>query len=143
MQTHATAASSTTVHEDAPTAASAVTRPDIESVLRELNEELRLTLALLNGADKEVADLTLALLPFGSRATLVGYGVIETAAAAERDQAVQVSLTPYGRDLIAACAFDVDPNVVRERLAEFDAARARRASQTDDAPVRAFATRRR
>jgi hypothetical protein len=117
--------------------------PTIEAALSELDERLRTTLAFLNGADDEVAELTLTLLPFGSRSALVGYGVIESNVTRANDEPVKVKLTSFGRELIAACGLEAAPTVVRERLAELDEARARyAASDIASAPVRAVSARR-
>lgn len=112
-------------------------RSEVETIVRELSDELRATLALLHAVENEVAELTLALLPFGSRSALVGYGVIKSDVSEKTDQAVEVELTPLGREVIAAAALAVGPTVVRERLAALDEARAQRAAEQPEPAVRA------
>jgi hypothetical protein len=110
---------------------------DIDTLLEEMPPELRATLAHLNAADDHVAGLTLALLPFGSRSALVGCGIIQSEVRERSDQPVEVRLTPFGREVIAACALHATSEVVEKRLEELDEAHARRAAAASRPPVRA------
>jgi hypothetical protein len=112
----------------------------IESLLDALDPDLRRTLAHLNNADDQVAALTLALLPFGSRSALVGYGIIESNSSSESDQAVEVRLTSFGREMIAASALHADP-ILEQRLEDLDEAHAHRALETRNPSVRAVPAR--
>lgn len=135
-----TSSASPAVQTSAIRAASGSRIPQIESLLDALDPDLRRTLAHLSNADDEVAALTLALLPFGTRAALVGYGIIELISSSESDQAVEVRLTSFGREMIAACALHADP-VLEQRREELDEAYARRAPESPDPAVRAVPAR--
>lgn len=95
--------------------------------LEALPARLKQTLAVLDGAPPGVPELTLALLPKGSRTILAALGAVEIR---ETDEgaAVDVRVTSYGRDLIVACAASKAERApgdlaelearVRERLAD-------------------------
>ncbi len=72
-----------------------------------LTPELVDTLRLLDDAPPGVAEATIALLPYGSRSNLAAYGVIG-AVPDRKDAAAAISITPYGREVIAACARHFD-----------------------------------
>lgn len=116
---------------------------NLDALVRELPDDLRTTLALLHSAGDDVAELTLGTLPFGSRMTLLGYGVISRDQAAEEEGIVLVRLTDVGRALMAACATGAAPHEVRERIEALRAARAQRAADRANSPakIRAVAAR--
>jgi hypothetical protein len=103
-----------------------------EAVAEELSERLRETLGLLHAVDDDVAELTLAALPFGSRVALSGYGIIDSVTQTPEEPA-ELSLTRFGREVIAVCALlDASPEV-RHRIDALAEARAARAHETGKA----------
>jgi hypothetical protein len=101
-----------------------------EAVAEELPERLRETLGLLHAVEDDVAELTLAALPFGSRVALSGYGIVETSTRAPAEPA-EVSLTRFGREVIAVCALLDAPPEVRNRIDALAEARAQRTGGRD------------
>ena len=88
------------------TASIRVASPSAAEVTAELPAELRSSLALLHGADRDLTELTLAMLPFAQRTTLVGLGVMDEASREHADDPVAVTITELGRDVIATCALE-------------------------------------
>jgi hypothetical protein len=103
-----------------------------DDVLRYLTPDLRETLASLHGAPRSVAEATMQLLPFGSRAALE---TVDPPLAVAARQAVggeghrPLALTPFAYEVMAAAAAasDADPDGVDEwaRRAEQAAQRTR------------------
>jgi hypothetical protein len=94
-------------------------------------------LALLAGQPDGVAETALSVLPYDSRASLVDHGVIEPVAT-EGDAALEIVITRYGRELIAAAAAqlsDDEPNdhARRQAQAELDRAYAQSDRTRDEA----------
>lgn len=107
---------------------------DADEVARKLNSDLRVTLSMLQDADDEVAELTLGMLPFGSRAALVAYGALAPVSRHDQpnDEPVQVRLLPFGRLLINACVrnlSDAEKQDIDRRMREFQEEKARRDSE--------------
>lgn len=98
----------------------------VDEAISQLPLELRTTLALLHATDSDLAELTLATLPLGSRATLTAVGVIDTTRAQEADAPVVVKLTPLGRDLITACALEGVSDEAAQQVSALEEARALR-----------------
>jgi hypothetical protein len=72
---------------------------------RGLTGDLVDTLCLLDDAPPGVAEATIALLPYGSRANLATHGIIEAVPPRrQRDEAADIRITAYGQEVIAACA---------------------------------------
>lgn len=110
------------------------TQITIDEALRNLSPDLKETLALLHPESEEVGELTLGMLRLGSRSTLIALGAISQAPLPAPDAPVIVSLTDFGRELIAAAALEgLSPEAV-ERVEAFEEARARR--ETEEQPVR-------
>jgi hypothetical protein len=61
------------------------------------------TLCLLDDVPPGVAEATIALMPFGSRANLAAHGII-AAVSTDSGAATEIDITPYGAAVIAACA---------------------------------------
>jgi hypothetical protein len=99
----------------------------VEDALSYLPEHLRITLALLRSADDDLAELTLAALPLGSRLTLDQLGLIDKARPREPDAPLVVHITDLGREVMTACALEGVPSEVSRSLAALEEARARRA----------------
>ena len=75
--------------------------------------ELVQTLALLNGIPDRIPELTIATLPFGSRSALIGYRIVED----HRESSAlppEITITPYGWQVIQACAL-VHPRTQAQR----------------------------
>jgi hypothetical protein len=108
-----------------------------DEVVEQLPEELRITLALLGAVDDDVIELTLASLPFGSRLTLVTYGVIDPMSPHDRptDIPVEVKLTDFGGDVIDAAHMMGLPESVRMKLRRLEDARQQRRFEEEDDPV--------
>jgi hypothetical protein len=98
----------------------------IDEAISQLPSELRTTLALLHVTDHDLAELTLATLPLGSRTTLAAIGVIHTTRAQEADAPVVVELTQLGRDVITACALEGVADEAAQQVSALEEARARR-----------------
>lgn len=90
-----------------------------------LPKPLRTTLALLHPADDDITALTLATLPRGSRRTLAAIGAIRHA---RSDEAADIALTHFGREVITACAMEGLPDDVARKLTAVDEELARRAA---------------
>jgi hypothetical protein len=91
-----------------------------------LPDELVRTLATLNGAEPRAAQALIASLPFGSRATLSAYRLIEPIV--DYSDAISlITITPDGWSVIRASAETNAPNEQDEAhwAAELDAAQAR------------------
>lgn len=99
----------------------------VEDAVSYLPEHLQITLALLQSADDDLAELTLAALPLGSRLTLEQLGLIDDARPSEPDAPLMVRLTDLGREVMTACALQGVPSQVSRSLAALEEARARRA----------------
>ena len=82
-----------------------------------LTPELVKTLCLLDDAPPGIAEATIALLPYGSRSNLAAHGIVG-AISPDKGAATEIEITPYGWQVIAACA---------ERL--------ERCGDTDDRPA--------
>jgi hypothetical protein len=102
----------------------------VETVVSELPERLRETLGLVHAVDDSIAEITLAALPFGSRVALAGYGIITNKTEAP-DEPAEVSLTRFGRNVIAVCALHDVSDEVRSSIEALDEARARRAESRE------------
>jgi hypothetical protein len=79
--------------------------------------ELVQTLALLDGIPERIAELTTATLPFGSRSTLLAYGIVED----RRETSglpPEISITPYGWEVIRACAHEVPRTQAQRKTSE-------------------------
>lgn len=121
--------------DEAPTGSAG--RSAVE-VLQYLTNDLRATLASLHGAPRSVAEATMQLLPFGSRAALE---TVEPPIAVAASRAVgddvhrPLTLTPFAYEVMAAAAAaeEADPDGVDEwaRRAEraVEAARSRAAAR--------------
>src|SRR3954454_18481156 len=68
-----------------------------------LTSELVEVLGLLDRAPAGMAEATLSLLPYGSRAKLLSHGFIETMNGGEED-AVEIRITDAGWHVIRECA---------------------------------------
>jgi hypothetical protein len=68
-----------------------------------LTDELVDVLAVVDEAPAGIAEATIALLPFGSRSSLVAHGVIERMDGGSAE-AVAIRITDLGWVIIAACA---------------------------------------
>ena len=68
-----------------------------------LTDELVDVLAVVDDAPPGFAEATIALLPYGSRSSLVAHGIIERMDGGSGD-AVAIGITAEGRAVIAACA---------------------------------------
>jgi hypothetical protein len=116
----------------------------IDEALGNLSGDLTETLALLHPESDEVAELTLGMLPLGSRSTLIALGAISQAPLSQPDAPVIVTLTDFGRELIAAAALEgLSPEAVA-RVEAFEEARARREEREEveqPAPIGAHASR--
>lgn len=107
---------------------------EADEVARQLGSDLRVTLSLLQEADDEVAELTLGMLPFGSRTALITYGALAPVSRHDQpnDDPVQIRLLPFGRHLINACACnlsDAEKKETDQRVQEFQNAKAERARE--------------
>ncbi len=102
----------------------------IDETVEQLPGQLRTTLALLHPADDQLVELTLAMLPLGSRTTLIALGVIEDAPRPAPDAPVAVTLTELGRSVITACALQGLPDDVAHYVTELEAARAQRTTES-------------
>ena len=100
----------TTMTSDGDDAAS------LDIALRELPEDIKITLALLHPASNEMAALTLAALPLGSRVMLAGFRIIDKAGTDKADDPARASLTDFGREVISTCAREGLPTEINERL---------------------------
>lgn len=113
----------------------------IDEALGNLSGDLTETLALLHPESDEVAELTLGMLPLGSRSTLIALGAISQAPLSQPDAPVIVTLTDFGRELIAAAALEgLSPEAVA-RFEAFEEARARREDEEQPARIGAHASR--
>jgi len=99
-----------------------------------LPKRLRVTLAVLHPADDDVVALALATLPRGSRAALTAIGAIRTID--DADPPV-VEVTPFGREVMAACALEGLPADVARTATQLDEELARRAASVERDPVEA------
>ena len=79
-----------------------------------LPDELVRTLAALGGADQRAAQALIASLPYGSRAALSAYRLIEPIVRYP-DAISPITVTPAGWRAIAACAEVYPPNEEQER----------------------------
>lgn len=102
--------------------------PTADQIADKLPRELATTLALLHPADDELAELTLGLLPLGSREMLQACGVVDLRPRERLDDPVSVSLTDLGRDVITACALRGLPEEVNEYIDALESARTARTS---------------
>jgi molybdenum-dependent DNA-binding transcriptional regulator ModE len=82
-----------------------------------LTRELVSRLAHLSGQPEGVAEVALSAVSYGSRASLIEHGVIEPIPTVG-DDAVEVVITDYGRELIDACAAEQLSVEQRRREAE-------------------------
>lgn len=88
-------------------------------VLEFLHADLRATLASLHGAPRSVAEATVQLLPFGSRAaleTVVPPIAVATGRQVREDGRRPLTLTPFAYEVMAAAsaAAEADPDGVDE-----------------------------
>lgn len=87
-------------------------------VLPYLNPDLRATLASLHGAPVSVAEATIQLLPFGSRAALetLDPPLAVSGRAVDEEGHHCLNLTPFAYEVMAEAAAqaDADPQVVSE-----------------------------
>jgi hypothetical protein len=84
---------------DAPPAVSA------DSALESLDRETKEALAALYKAPRGVAELTIATFGYWLRTTLMNLGVIESFDTDEaKEHAAEVVITPFGREVMKACA---------------------------------------
>ena len=94
--------------------------PNAAAVLRFLHPDLCATLASLHGAPRSVAEATIQLLPFGSRAALEATDPpLAVAAGGHGDESRDhrpLALTPFAYEVMAhaAAAADADPAGVEE-----------------------------
>ena len=117
----------------------------IDETLEEIDEGLRSILAILHDVDEGLAASTLSALPFGQRAALEAYDIIESSSTRNTDatDAMEntVVITEFGRQLIAACALEQAPQEVRDAIAALDEARARRLATKTPGRVRVYSNR--
>ena len=107
---------------------------EADAVARELESDLRVTMAMLQDADDEVVELTLGMLPFGFRTALITYGALAPVSRHDEpnDDPVQVRLLPFGRYLINACVrklSDEEKRQIDELTRDFEEAKARRSRE--------------
>jgi hypothetical protein len=102
----------------------------IDEAISQLPSELRTTLALVHATDPDLAELTLATLPLGSRTTLAAIGVIDAARPQEADAPVVVRVTELGRDVITACALEGMSDEAAQQVSALEEARAHRPGTT-------------
>jgi hypothetical protein len=108
-----------------------------------LSDELVRTLAALGGADQRAAQALIASLPYGSRAGLSAYRLIEPIVRYP-DAISPITVTPAGWCVIVACAEAYSPNEEQERAltAERKAAEATyRATRSEGTPTAAALAR--
>ncbi len=79
-----------------------------------LPDDLVRTLAVLDGADPRAAQALLASLPFGWRAALVAYGLIDPISK-QADAISPINITSAGWRVISACAEAYAPDERQER----------------------------
>jgi hypothetical protein len=86
--------------------------------LEYLHPELRRTLARLHGAPPSVAEATIQLLPFGSRASLESLepALVVAGAAVDDEMHRRLTLTPFAYEVMAEAAAcdEADPRAVSE-----------------------------
>ena len=84
-------------------------------VLPFLHEDLSATLASLDGAPASIAQATIQLLPFGSRAALETLGLVTLGHAVDADGHRTLTLTSFAYEVMAeaAAADEADPEGVR------------------------------
>jgi hypothetical protein len=104
----------------------------LERAMATLSPSLKTTLALLAPAADDVAELTLATLPLGSRTTLSALGIMTTEDASPSEAPVDIALTDFGREVITACALEGLPDDVAEQVTKLEEARARRAADASE-----------
>jgi hypothetical protein len=83
------------------------TTRDIDSLVDALPEAVRQALAELATAAPLVVETTIGLFPFGRRALLEAVGVTRTETRDDGGDGMarqQISLTPWGREVMQACA---------------------------------------
>ena len=113
------------ITQQAAAPAGTVQRRESESLdeaLNELDDDLRSTLAILHAVNDDLAELTLSALPFGQRAQLEAYDIVQRDEASANGS--MVVLTSFGRQFLAACALEQAPQEVRDAITALDAARA-------------------
>ena len=99
--------------------------PTAAAILRFLPPDLCATLASLHGAPRSVAEATIQLLPFGSRAALESTDLaVATGGPSDRHRPLALTSLAYEVMAYAAAAADADPNGVEEW-----SSRAQRAAQ--------------
>ena len=72
-----------------------------------LTPDLVETLCLLDDAPPGMAEATIALLPYGSRSNLAAHGIV-AAMSADKGEPTEIEISPYGWQVIAACARHFD-----------------------------------
>jgi hypothetical protein len=80
-------------------------RKRAEQVLTYMHPDLLIAFASLHGAPKHVAQATVALLPFGSRAGLESLGLV-TSAGTDAPGGRALALTPFAYEVMEAAAAD-------------------------------------
>jgi diacylglycerol O-acyltransferase len=80
------------------------------TVPRTLTRELVERLARLSGQPEGVAEVALSAVPYGSLSSLIAHGIIAPVDDEKIDAAVELVITPYGRQIIDACARLVKPH---------------------------------
>jgi hypothetical protein len=109
---------------------------NIDSLVEALPETVRQMLADLEHAPRQSAETTIGLLPFGRRALLEAVKVTRTTTIDEGDgkpTRQQVSITDWGRQVIAACAAYEKPDL--DELEQEQRARELRAQLSPTPPV--------
>jgi hypothetical protein len=96
---------------------------DLTIVPTTLTREVVGLLALVAGQPAGAAEVALAAAPYGSRLSLIEHGIIAPVATAG-DPAVEIKITPRGRELIEYCASHFDSD--QDWALEADARESRR-----------------